>query len=568
MSSRAEPLIDVFLRLDGMAQLLWRVTAVVCLIALCCYTCAPFLVARRATDARIGRLLKLFSSEAGFCTFAAFTILLLRVPCLTLPQCNVDEGQWIAGAITLSHDPRFWGSVDGTTSGPLVIYSLLSAKLFGSTIDYVSARCLANVLWAATVVFTYLTFRLVSPSCVARLLVLPFVATVALLNSGEYVGYNGEHLPVCILAFAFWLAASMVLTGSQRNWQLLLLGFVLGSIPFAKLQAVPMGMTIGVVTLICTAKWRNKAVLAASALAPTVLVFCYLQAFQLVQDFWHSYILSNLNYASKVSHVTPWKRVIRLPFFLFASEDTRPYFLMQSLAVIVLLTLVILRWRSFDNTARRVLLLAVLYLFGGYYSVLQPGTFYGHYFLFLLHPLVLVSGMSIVFLAGTHATAGRGLVNPAWAGLFMAAMVIGPACRVLTLGNAALNNLESRKELMQPGPVAHTIQEIRTNQSSLAVWGWAPHFYVQTQMRQAARDAHTFHEITEGPLQPYYTDRFVKDLAAKPHVIFVDVANSVDSKYFKEERFRHENFPAVAELIRSKFRFVADYYGSRIYISN
>src|SRR5215207_2009845 len=37
---------------------------------------------------------------------------------LVAGEFNPDESQLIAGAITLAHDPVFWRSVDGTTSGP------------------------------------------------------------------------------------------------------------------------------------------------------------------------------------------------------------------------------------------------------------------------------------------------------------------------------------------------------------------------------------------------------------------------------------------------------------------
>ena len=56
-------------------------------------------------------------------------------------------------------------------------------------------------------------------------------------------------------------------------------------------------------------------------------------------------------------------------------------------------------------------------------------------------------------------------------------------------------------------------------------------------------------------------------LAARTDVIFVDATKSIDSKYFNEEQCRHENYSAVAELVRSKFKFIAEYGGSRIYIS-
>ena len=188
MTPRTELLFDLFSRFGDTAQLLWQAAAFGCIAILCCCAYAPFVPSPCAAHDGRRRWRKLLASDAVFCALMAFTILFLRVPCLTLPQCNVDEAQWIAGAITLWEDPRFWGSVDGITSGPLVIFPLLSAKLFGNSIDYLSARCLSNVLWTAIAGTTYQTFRLVSSTVIARLVVLPLVTSVALFSNSDYVG--------------------------------------------------------------------------------------------------------------------------------------------------------------------------------------------------------------------------------------------------------------------------------------------------------------------------------------------------------------------------------------------
>jgi hypothetical protein len=51
-----------------------------------------------------------------------------------------DESQFIAGALTLRHDPVFWRSVDGTTYGPLVQWPLLAALFLRGSLDFTGAR--------------------------------------------------------------------------------------------------------------------------------------------------------------------------------------------------------------------------------------------------------------------------------------------------------------------------------------------------------------------------------------------------------------------------------------------
>jgi len=82
----------------------------------------------------------------------AFLIALLlfwgRLPTWLFPEQNPDEGQAIAAAITLLHDPRFWLSVDAGTHGPLVSVPLLAAKLFGVNLGFGAARCVGAVMLA------------------------------------------------------------------------------------------------------------------------------------------------------------------------------------------------------------------------------------------------------------------------------------------------------------------------------------------------------------------------------------------------------------------------------------
>src|SRR5437764_13920847 len=56
-----------------------------------------------------------------------------------------DESQFIAGALTLRHDPVFWLSVHGTTHGPLVQWPLLLAS-FVRRLDFTTARTISTLL--------------------------------------------------------------------------------------------------------------------------------------------------------------------------------------------------------------------------------------------------------------------------------------------------------------------------------------------------------------------------------------------------------------------------------------
>src|SRR3974377_1528337 len=77
-----------------------------------------------------------FDSTFFFLAVVSLGIILLRFPTFGVTELNVDESEWIAGAATLIKDPRFWYSVNGTTSGPLNIFPLCLINLLGFSLNY------------------------------------------------------------------------------------------------------------------------------------------------------------------------------------------------------------------------------------------------------------------------------------------------------------------------------------------------------------------------------------------------------------------------------------------------
>src|SRR6266481_7135412 len=82
-----------------------------------------------------------------------------------------DESQFIAGALTLRHDPLFWKSVDGTTYGPLVQWPLLAALFLRGSLDFTGARFVTVLLLWIELTCVWLIFRHLFKASVAGVLV-------------------------------------------------------------------------------------------------------------------------------------------------------------------------------------------------------------------------------------------------------------------------------------------------------------------------------------------------------------------------------------------------------------
>ena len=153
-----------------------------------------------------------------------------------------DESQFIAGALTLRHDPVFWRSVDGTTHGPLVQWPLLLAS-FVRRLDFTTARTISTLLVWIELVSAWLIFRRLYTASLAGLLVLPLLAAHAFTQAWSFIAYCSEHVPDALLAVACWL----LLTGWRQSGagppnlvRFFSAGVLLGAVPLAKLQAAPI----------------------------------------------------------------------------------------------------------------------------------------------------------------------------------------------------------------------------------------------------------------------------------------------------------------------------------------
>jgi hypothetical protein len=118
---------------------------------------------------------------------------------------NADESQFIAGAMTLRHDPVYWRSVDGTTRGPLDDWPLTAASLLRASLDYTTARTVSVLLLWIELICGWLIFRHLFTARFASLLVLPLLAVHSFTQEWEFVAYCSEQVPDALVAIGCWL---------------------------------------------------------------------------------------------------------------------------------------------------------------------------------------------------------------------------------------------------------------------------------------------------------------------------------------------------------------------------
>jgi len=497
-------------------------------------------------------------------------LLAWRWPALLAPDyLNPDEAQLVAGAITLEHDPCFWRSLDGTTSGPLNFAALLPTHWLGVPQDYLNARLAGllmvwGALWACRA-----WLRLDYDRATVALGLLPGVVFFSTATDSEFIHYSSEHCSLLLMSAAAWL----LWLSHRRGWAAgtpgmtgLLAALLAGALPWAKLQSAPFaaalvawgGWLILTSPLPRSARLRRLATFVLMALAPTGFVLLGAA----VMGRWHDLVQATLlnNFAYVSDGISLAASVRKLAYNSHATLSFPALFcgsLLLAGGAGAGLALARRRPRPLFWVTGLAVAVAVL-------VVLAPRHGYRHYLIYLALPLTCWVTASLAevralpagaaFRAGFYALAGLVVFG----GQFGARLVQPPPFLFgrFTAAWQGRDDGPGRlvRGLMRPG-------------DTLAVWGWNCDLYVVTGLPQATHEAHTERQIQPGAQRDgYYRPRYLADLERNRPAFFVDAVGPKAFGFDNRERDGHESVPALRDYIGSHYVLAGESGACRIYV--
>jgi hypothetical protein len=506
----------------------------------------------------LARRARFCNSRTVFVLLTVATVVLLRWPGLAPDDLDPDESENIALALTLREDPRYWVSAEGGTHGPLVEFALLPVQLLGVRLDFGSARLVGLGLILGCLFFLLGTVRAFFPETISGAAVLPAILCVAFLTRKGYIVYNSEH-PVIFLLCAGGYGCARLAAGPERGtrWRALVTGLMLGLVPFAKLQAVPIGLALAAVATVYLLvrnrgqrRQQRAAVLALGigGLVPAAVAAVYLAALGLLDHFWASYVGSNFSYAQK-----PLGIFAKFDYFLswapeYLPELFMPYFAVAAGVGLVLLLVLMRRgWRCWPLLAA-----GVAVLLASVYSVTVSGFPFDDYLLFLLFPVAFLAAVVLATLyEAWPGPVGRRVLVTAGLGAAVAVALV----RAHDHGNPRLED-----DLTQTNPVAGTIRGYAARGEKLVVWGWMDGYYVLTGMRPATRES-TYRtvqwKVTGTPRGDYFYRLFLEEFDREKPPVVVDAIGPWATQFVRPaDRWRLDNFTDLAKRIESRYVLV------------
>lgn len=498
----------------------------------------------------------------------AFPLLvLLALAALRWPQLiaheelNPDESQFIAGALTLRHDPVFWRSVDGMTAGPLASFALLPVLWLGLPLNYLAARVVALLALWLTFTFGYRLVLAHYHRRAASLGSLPAVLFFAAVGDPDFNHFSSEMVPLVLLSGAtLVLGRPGALTRPALFWG----GMLAGLTPWAKLQSAPIGAVIVALALVRVARehmagdrLQRLALLAGSTLVPAAGVLGVVWAAGLGEDFYRSYLIQNLIYAKPAT----LRALTGTSRYLHPDFATIGYLTVLTGAVLAATVAWIGCRRNRSPDAWRLLSAAGL-LLAAIACVLAPGRDFLHYTLLLLPPTLLLQGGAIGAIRARTGSAATWSMPELSAVAATVIVFVLHAMRPLPplWGRLATN---ARFPISELGALVRTIT---VHEPTLSVWGWQHQAYVETGARQGTRSAYTYWEIVQHPQREYFRRRYLADFATQRPAVFLDMVGE-STFYFSNRAVNgHESFPELARLVARDYCQVAELRYSRVYV--
>ena len=511
-----------------------------------------------------------WSSEKVFLGSIIIGVFVLRLPVLAYTHIDVDESEWIVGAATFFNDPRFWLSVDGTTSGPLVIVPLSIIPLFGGSLSYVSVRLFATVFYLIpTVLIVYLSVKKLYGKQIAEVIILPLAFLFGTANS--LVAYSGEYSIIllstlCIFLYSRW---SAILPSLQYLfWS----GFAIGLLAYTKPQAIPVGMFIALVSLwkinLEDRHWRTSLIFVLGGLVPTLLVFGYVISSNLWLDFSNAYIVNNLNYGSTSgimgNDLSASVLMLKIKQYLNFVDEYTYWLLSGQIAAVLAIVVGVNAWLNKNYKSHFNLTFFGLLFFVAIFCTVKPKTFFYHYQNMLLVPVAFVVAAALYYLQ-------QMLVNMvAFRHLLITFLVFNLFITALLTVPPEYTQLRLNTKKATASEFTRTIEQFTDPNDKMAVWGWNTPIFLETGLLQGTRDGHTHYHMSPIPLQKYYINRYRSDLERNRPEVIVETFAGYSSLVFGADgrkEFGLEHFPVIFSYVKTHYELKADIDGqTRIFV--
>ena len=525
-------------------------------------------------------------SDYSFLFLASISIFIARLPILVyFSELNVDESLMLTEAITIREKLFFWKYIDPTTHGPFDIYPLILLS-FGGAINYFTIRLTWFICVVGIVASLYFTKKEIFKQKIARLSIIPVVSFFCFYKYTDFTNYSSEHIPMLFLGVSCYLLAKNYKSTTLNHRHLYLIGLLLGAIPFAKLQAVPIALFFGLSTLFLIVQKQDFSVqkairpisltLLGSLTIPLIslLIIVFSDSFT---EFWQMYFLDNFGYASSEKQITILE-CLMMWIKGYTGLGGASFLTLSGLTFLLLSLFFYKRGVSKKGHFSMLFFLLCLFIIS-LYCTIAPKRLYPHYLLFLVQPISLLGAFLFteVYLGFKQFQPARYAFKAFIAFFMIGAFAIGTGQQLGLINKSALLNnqlfgrLVTTYEQVQNNPTSKIIEKYSTADDPIVVWGYEPKIHVNSQ-RFSGTPYHFVSSLVGSHLpqesMAYHQENFIQHFQKNMPKVFIDATGPGNFRFTSKEKYTFKNIPALAKIIKNDYTFLSKSENVAVYIRN
>lgn len=522
---------------------------------------------------------KIKYSDKIFIICAIITILIFRSLSLYSDSQNPDEGQHLANAISISHNPRLWVSTDTTTFGPMCSLSILFIRFvinifllpIGKSIGitYFLLRLLNIIILSVSFVFLNKIFEKRLNKRIAWAISLFYVLFFSFNWDTNFQAFNSEYIYIIFITLSMYYLYKFM--DNCKIIPLWISGFFCGIMPLVKLQTIPICMIVilwGLYLLLSKDNIKlfkkniNKKVsliwyLGCVAL-PTFLLFFYLLLYKDGITNAYFYYIANAN--AHIGKFTIGQYIIHfftkiLPW-LIEQKWYSTIFIIPCIAFLIIYNFRIFRISINSNWVFSCL----LFLFG-LLAVNHPMRLFPHYMLFLVIPAFIFIMETVVIISQSEyrkieflyskINFHRNFINKNNVLIFIIIFVS------LISFKSFPHNILTESILSSKGIVGSTMpylspvsQYIKNNtdvEDNIVVWGWEQRVFVFSNRKSAT--AQTDIQRLYYPYPKKNIEMYIADIHKNKPKFIIDIVAPRSFAYQDENDYSLEKHNQVWQAI-------------------
>jgi hypothetical protein len=493
----------------------------------------------------------------AFLALSFMLLLFMRLPVIVFNrELNPDESQMLSHAITLFQDPIYWRSVDGTTIGPLDNYLLVIPKLFGFQIDYTSGRFMGLLCVAGSLLFLFYTLKNWFGTSLARKIFPVPLIFLAFTQEVDFVHYSSEQVPAFLLSLCLWLVSCLGKNEKSKTANAYFTGFVAGSIPFAKLQAVPQAMVLVLAaSWFCYLVYRDRKdfrpflSLILGGITFPAIVLIWTLTFHVFKDLIDFYLLGNAIYAGG-------KGFFSIPQQFAKIFSLTLDFQFFTLALIIPMLFGLFKITKIKNQDYSIPLTILFLVLSSIYAVTKSGNDFIHYLNFCIVPWTLLAAY------GLSRLEKWSIIFPA----VLLAWFAGYDAYFYTKERKLNDFVSVEATKLWKSPVVSELRKYSKPGDYMVVWGWQCVYYVEAQLAEGTAENHSERSIFDHAMRQTYRDRYMSDIQRTKPAIVLDAVGKNSFWVQNKTTQGIESYPELFQYILKNYELIGSFDDTRLYV--